>query len=171
MKPSNQRAQRMTNGNSKSQRWTRSAHRTWGALAALLFFTHAAGATLPASQRVVDYAALAGPAVSSARFTRLLGWHDVPQSATSLGPMQLIVQSDLKRAVLITFFSPCYALDFNVQIGISSFGRQISAGFDKVLLPHHESCRIKTLQPLDVKAMRAAEKAARSGLGGPKLAR
>ena len=67
----------------------------------------------------------------------------------------------MKNAYLLTLYSPCRDLDYSVEIALTSSGHQLSAGFDKVLVPGHESCRIKTIQPIDVKAMRVAEKAAR----------
>ena len=109
----------------------------------------------------VDYNALAGASVNSVLFTRLMGWHAVDATSRAAGTTQLIVQTGMKKAYLLTLYSPCRDLDFSIQIALTSSGHQLSAGFDKVLIPGHESCRIKTIQPIDVKAMRAAEKAVR----------
>jgi hypothetical protein len=131
-------------------------------LAALLVITRSAAAVAPnVEPGKVNYAALAGEPISTVQFTRLMAWHDVDTSPSDLGPTQLIVQTGVTRALLLTLYSPCRDLDFSIEIGLTSFGHQLSAGFDKVLVPGHQSCRIKTIQALDVKAMRAAEKAAR----------
>ncbi len=119
------------------------------------------GRTAAAKPEKVDYNALAGASVNSVLFTRLMGWHSVDATYRAAGPTQLVVQTGMKNAYLLTLYSPCRDLDFSIQIALTSSGHQLSAGFDKVLIPGHESCRIKTIQPIDVKAMRAAEKAAR----------
>jgi hypothetical protein len=113
-----------------------------------------------AAAESVDYNALAGKAVSSAFFSSLMGWQEV-KPKNNAWPSQLIVQTSPRRALLLTLFGPCQDLDFSIAIGISSSNQRISAGFDKVLLPHLPPCRIKTIQPIDVKAMRAAQKQAR----------
>lgn len=109
----------------------------------------------------VDYNALAGESVNTVFFSSLSGWQAVDATATGYGPTQLIVHTGVSKAYLLTLYAPCRDLDFSVQIAVTSAGHQLSAGFDKILIPHHESCRIKTIQPIDFKAMRAAEKAAR----------
>ena len=119
--------------------------------------------TAAAERAKVDYNALAGASVNSVMFTRLMGWHAVDATSRASGPTQIIVQTGMKNAYLLTLYSPCQDLDFSIKIALTSSGHQLSAGFDKVLVPGHESCRIKTIQPIDVKAMRAAEKAVRLG--------
>ncbi len=109
----------------------------------------------------VDYSALAGKSVNTVFFSSLSGWQPVDATATGYGPTQIIVHTGVSKAYLLTLFAPCRDLDFSVQIAVTSLGNQLSAGFDKILIPRHESCRIKTIQPIDFKAMRAAEKAAR----------
>jgi Family of unknown function (DUF6491) len=113
-----------------------------------------------AAAELVDYNALAGKPVTSAFFSSLMGWQEVKPKNSSW-PNQLIVQTSPRKALLLTLFGPCQDLDFSIAIGLSSSNRRISAGFDKVLLPNLPPCRIKTIQPIDVKAMRAAEKQAR----------
>ncbi len=138
-------------------------------LVALLVLGRSAAGLDTSDPGKVDYAALAGAPLRSVQFTRLTGWHDVEAKPSGLGPSQLIVQIGMKRALLLTLYAPCRDLDFSVEIGVTSFGHQLSAGFDKVLVqgqhlsgPPASSCRIKTIQAIDVKAMRAAEKAARA---------
>ena len=119
------------------------------------------GGTAAAARAKVDYNALAGASVNSVMFTRLMGWHAVDATSRAPGPTQIIVQTGMKNAYLLTLYSPCRDLDYSIEIALTSSGHQLSAGFDKVLIPGHESCRIKTIQPINVKAMRVAEKAAR----------
>ena len=119
------------------------------------------GRTAAAKAAQVDYNALAGASVNTVFFSSLMGWHAVDATATALGPTQIIVQTGIKKAYVLTLYAPCRDLDFSVQIRLTSSGRQLSAGFDKILIPHRQSCRIRTIQPIEVKAMRAAEKAAR----------
>ena len=118
------------------------------------------GRTAAAKSTQVDYNALAGKSVNTAFFTSLMGWHAV-DSTSAYGPTQIVVQTGMKNAYLLTLYSECRDLDFSVQIALTSSGHRLSAGFDKILIPNRQSCRIKTIQPIDVKAMRAAEKAAR----------
>ena len=119
------------------------------------------GQTAAAKAAKVDYNALAGESVNTVFFSSLMGWHAVDATATGLGPTQIVVQTGIKKAYLLTLYAPCRDLDFSVQIALTSSGHQLSAGFDKILIPNRQSCRIKTIQPINVKAMRAAEKAAR----------
>ena len=118
------------------------------------------GRTAAAKAAQVDYNALAGASVNTAFFSSLTGWHAV-DSNSAYGPTQLVIQTSIKNAYLLTLYSECRDLDFSVQIALTSSGHQLSAGFDKILIPNRPSCRIKTIQPINVKAMRAAEKAAR----------
>jgi hypothetical protein len=121
----------------------------------LLAYSRIAAAAEP-----VDYNAIAGKPVESAFFSSLMGWQEVKPKSPGW-PTQLIVQTSPRKALLLTLFGPCQDLDFSIAIGLSSSNQRISAGFDKVLLPHLPPCRIKTIQPMDVKTMRAAEKQAR----------
>ena len=132
-------------------------------------FTLVSCAEVPANKTAarksagVDYNALAGKSVNTVFFSSLSGWQAVDATATGYGPTQIIVHTGVSKAYLLTLYAPCRDLDFSVQIAVTSSGHQLSAGFDKILIPRHESCRIKTIQPLDYKAMRAAEKALRLG--------
>ncbi len=120
-----------------------------------------AAKTAARKSSAVDYNALAGESVNTVFFSSLTGWQAVDATATGYGPTQIIVHTGVSKAYLLTLFAPCRDLDFSVQIAVTSSGNQLGAGFDKILIPRHESCRIKTIQPLDYKAMRAAEKTAR----------
>jgi Family of unknown function (DUF6491) len=96
---------------------------------------------------------LAEAPVSGFNFTRLQGWQ-------ALGDSHLIVQVAQKRAYLLTLSHPCRELDYQLQIGLSSFGSRVQAGFEYVLVPddigsHADQtrCRIHKIQPIAVKAL------------------
>lgn len=96
---------------------------------------------------------LAEAPVSGFNFTRLQGWQ-------AIGDSHLIVQVGQKRAYLLTLSHPCRELDYQIQIGISSFGQRVQAGFEYVLLqdpsaPHGQQsrCRIHQIQPIAIKAL------------------
>ncbi len=104
--------------------------------------------------RNVDYQKFASEPVSSMRFfVRLYSWQAIDDE-------RLIVQTKPKQGYLLTLFSPCFDLDFQHSIGLSSFGNTVSAGFDRVLLANKQSCRIKTIQPIDIKELNQARKLA-----------
>jgi Family of unknown function (DUF6491) len=103
----------------------------------------------------LNYQAFAKPPIRSMQFFRLHSWQ-------SIDDRQLIVETTPKKAYLLTLFSPCRELDFAITIGLTSFGNTVSAGFDRVVVQNDPSCRIKTIQPLDLKLMNAARKAARA---------
>lgn len=96
---------------------------------------------------------LAEEPVSGFNFTRLQGWQ-------ALGDSHLIVQVAGKRAYLLTLSHPCLELDYQIQIGLSSFGSRVQAGFEYVLVPDDigsharlERCRIHKIQPIAIRAL------------------
>ena len=118
-----------------------------------------------ASTRISDadkralYAAHAGAPVSSFRyFGSLNGW-------TPIGNDAVAVWTKPSEAWLLDLYGPCNDLGFSPVIGVTSNMNQVSAGFDKVLTRGAGAmdipCRIKTIRPLDVKAIRQAEKTMR----------
>jgi hypothetical protein len=128
-------------------------------LIALGFFSGlwlSACASLPNSQPKIDYLALADAPVSSMQYFSLSGWQSIDER-------HLIVHTNARKAYVMTLFSDCRNLDYAIGIGLSGFGNSVSAGFDYVLVKHEPACRIKTIQPIDVKKMRAAETARRNG--------
>lgn len=127
--------------------------------ATVLFACGACASTKPARANV-DYSKLAGEPVESMYYTRLIGWHAVDTRRPVAD--QLIVQTTTKRAYLLSLYGPCQDLDFSLVIGLTHFAHRVSAGFDHVIVSKHSRCRIKTIQPIDVKAMRAAQKLART---------
>ena len=124
-----------------------------GALAVLTL--SACASTRP----TIDYEQLAGPSVSSVRFNRLHNWQPINDT-------QLVIWTDLRSPVLVNLSFPCRELDFNHSIGVTSFGHQIVAGFDKVIVDGDPACRIKSLHRLDPKALRAAQKQVRDAKRG-----
>jgi hypothetical protein len=67
------------------------------------------------------------------------------------------------RAYLLELASECEELEYAHAIGFEGSGPNVSAGFDsvRVLSPSariHIPCRIRTIQPLDVPAIREAER-------------
>ncbi|CBA16563.1 DUF6491 family protein [Xanthomonas albilineans] len=67
----------------------------------------------------------------------------------------------------LKFAGRCKDLDFAPSIAITHFGSEISTRFDDVLVlgggptTIRLPCRIERIRPLDVKALRASEKALR----------
>jgi len=90
-------------------------------------------------------------------FGRLNGW-------TPLGDDALAVWTKPSEGYLLELSGPCQDLDYAMAITITQFGNRVSARFDDVVpvgagtagikIP----CRIQTIRPLDVKALRASQK-------------
>jgi hypothetical protein len=90
-------------------------------------------------------------------FGRLNGW-------TPLGDGALAVWTKPSEGYLLELSGPCQDLDYAMAISITQFGSRVSARFDDVIplgsgtasikIP----CRIETIRPLDVKALRASQK-------------
>lgn len=109
------------------------------------------------SERLALYQAHAGAPVSSFKyFGSLNGW-------TELGDSALAVWTKPSEAWLLSLSGPCMDLSFAPAISVTNMMGQVSARFDRVIV-HGGSpsmripCQIKTIQPLDVKALRASEK-------------
>ncbi len=90
-------------------------------------------------------------------FGNINGW-------TPLGDSALTVWTKPSQAYLLEFGGRCPDLDFAPAISITNHMSRVSARFDDVIprgggtaaikIP----CRIQTIRPLDVKALRASEK-------------
>ncbi len=111
------------------------------------------------SEELVLAKSLAEAPVSGFNFVRLQSWH-------AIGDSHLIVQVAQKRSYLLTLSHPCRDLEYQIQIGISSFGQRVQAGFEHVLLedrsaPHGQQsrCRIHKIQPIGIKALDQARAA------------
>ena len=122
--------------------------------ASLLISLNACAANrLSNSEEVAVAKRVAEEPVSGFNFTRLQGWQALDDS-------HLIVQVAGKRAYLLTLSHPCRELDYQIQIGLSSFGSRVQAGFEYVLVPddigshaHQTRCRIHKIQPITIKAL------------------
>ena len=117
----------------------------------------ASGPRLSDSEKVALYRAHAGePVRDFSFFGRINGW-------TPLGDSALAVHTRPSEAYLLELFGPCPDLDFAQAISLSSQMSRVSAGFDSVTpvgggtgsirIP----CRIESIRPLDLGALRDAQ--------------
>ena len=102
------------------------------------------------------YRAHAGAPVRSFHFFgRLDSW-------TSLDDRTIAVWTRPSEAWLLDLDGPCNDLQFTPFIGLTSSVGTVSARFDKVLVRNtggiNLPCIIETIRPLDVKAIRQAER-------------
>ena len=82
---------------------------------------------------------------------------------TYLSPTALAVWTSPSRAWLLELDAPCRDLQYAHAIGFESRGPQVTAGFDSVVVMSRAAapyipCRIRTIQPLDVPAIRSIER-------------
>lgn len=91
-------------------------------------------------------------------FGSINGW-------TPLGDEAVAVWTKPSEAWLLDFYGSCQGIEYTPVIGLTSQMNRVSAKFDKVLVRDHSAinipCQIKQIRPLDVKAIRSAEKTAR----------
>jgi len=129
-----------------------------GLMLAALLGGCASGSKLSGTEKLALHREHAGAPVNSFRyFGSLTGW-------TPLGDTALAVWTRPSEAYLLELTGPCQDLDFAPAIGITNHMGQVSTRFDDVLV-HTRSmpgprmpCRIQTIRPLDVKALRASQK-------------
>ena len=126
-------------------------------LAATLLAGCATG-NLSTAERLALYRAHAGEPVKDFRYLgHLNGW-------TPVGDSALAVWTKPNEAYLLEFAGRCQDLEYAAAISITQFANRVNARFDDVLPvgPGTSSikipCRIDTIRPLDVKALRASEK-------------
>ncbi len=129
-------------------------------VAAMLALTLAGCATtgkLSSDERLQLYRSHAGAPVNSFKyFGSLNGW-------TELGDSALAVWTRPNEAWLLNLGGPCMDLSYAPAITVTNMMGQVSARFDRVIVHGsgpmaHVPCRIESIQPLDVKALRASEK-------------
>ncbi len=128
-----------------------------------LVFALAACVTNPAqreAERRALYTAHAGAPVSSFRyFGSLNGW-------TPLGDAAIAVWTRPNQAYLLSFSGRCPDLDFASAISVSSQFSTVYAKFDKVVVLNRGTmsipCHIREIRPLDIKAIRQAEREMRA---------
>jgi len=113
---------------------------------------------LSSSERLELYRAHAGAPVKDFQyFGSLNGW-------TELGDSALAVWTRPSEAWLLSLSGPCMDLSYAPAISVTNMMGRVSAKFDRVIVRGGSPgmapipCRIDTIQPLDVKALRASEK-------------
>ena len=120
---------------------------------ALVLAACASGRGLEDNQKLALYRAHAGEPVSAFRYLgRMDRWE-------SLGDTALAVWTRPREAWLLELGAPCPGMNFAIAIGLTSHTGQVSARFDDVLVQDatpNVPCRIQTIRPLDVDALRAA---------------
>lgn len=131
------------------------------AIGVLTIATLAACATagkLTDSERLALYRGHAGAPVRSFQyFNALNGW-------TELGDSALAVWTKPNEAWLLELGGPCMDLSYAPAISVTNMMGQVSARFDKVIVLGANPgigripCRIESIRPVDVKAVRASEK-------------
>ena len=99
-----------------------------------------------------------GEPVSSFNFFGSInGW-------SPLGDSALAVWTRPSEAWLLSLSGPCMDLSYAPAIGVTNMMGRVSARFDRVIVRGVNRdmapmpCRIATIQPLDVKALRISEK-------------
>ena len=99
----------------------------------------------------------AAPVQSFRYFSRIDGW-------TPLGDSAVAIWTRPNEAYLLEVDGPCPDLDFALAIGVTSQSGTVYSRFDKVI-PRTSAggvepmpCRIRQIRPLDVKAIKSAEK-------------
>lgn len=126
--------------------------------AAVLATAGCATAGMSDADKLAMYRDHAGEPVGSFNyFGRINGW-------TSLGDSALAVWTKPSEAWLLDLYGPCQGLEYTPVISLTSQFNRVSAKFDKVVAHGSDSieipCRIDEIRPLDVKAIRQAEKTA-----------
>ena len=123
-----------------------------------------AGCATNPGQRDADklalYSAHAGAPVDKFRYYGSISrW-------TSLGDEALAIWSRPNQAWLLDLTGPCPDLDYAHAISLTNSFGQVSARFDKVIVlnrdAHNMPCHIAQIRPLDVQAIKQAERAERA---------
>jgi len=127
-------------------------------LAAVALAGCATTGRLSSSERLELYRAHAGAPVKDFQyFGSLNGW-------TELGDSALAVWTKPSEAWLLSLSGPCMDLSYAPAISVTNMMGRVSAKFDRVIVRGGSPgmapipCRIDTIQPLDVKTLRASEK-------------
>ena len=127
-------------------------------MASLLLGGCATAGKLSSGERLELYRAHAGAPVRDFQyFGSLNGW-------TELGDKALVVWTRPNEAWLLNLDGPCMDLPYAPAISVTNMMGRVSARFDRVIVRGVNRdmapmpCRIATIQPLDVKALRISEK-------------
>ena len=102
------------------------------------------------SQRLALYQDAASEPVKSFHFWQMHRWEP-------LGREHLAVWTRLDTAYLIEVQAPCSGLDFTQTVGLSSTQNRVFSKFDDVRF-ENQRCRIAEIRPVDVAALKQAEK-------------
>ena len=129
------------------------------ALLAVLATACATGASRSDGERLALYSAHAGAPVNKFRYYGSLN------SWTGLGDDALAVWTRPSEAWLLNLSGPCPDLEFAHAITVSNTFNMVSARLDSVTVHGTGTmqipCRIEQIRPIDVQALRAAEREAR----------
>jgi hypothetical protein len=128
-------------------------------LAALVFALSACATDrISEVERLALYRAHAGPPVRSFRYLSQI------DSWTPLGNSTVAIWTRPNEAYLLDVDGPCPELDFAQAISLTSQFGIVHSRFDKVIPltsaggPEPVPCHIRQIRPLDVKALKSAEK-------------
>ena len=109
------------------------------------------------TDRLALYDAHAGAPVKQIRFYNAMGWDRIDDE-------HVLLNMRPKETWLLKVSGPC--LDWgsaSPTLRLSSSGAYVMAKFDRILTEGSPvSCRIEEIRPIDVKAVRAAQDAARA---------
>ena len=122
--------------------------------------SEARGRRLSDAERTAIYVDNAGASVDSIPFFgSYSGW-------TSLDDSHIALWTGPSKAFLIEVYGPCIGLDYANTIRFDSRIGRLSAKFDRIYVGGMGvspiGCQIKEIRPLDIKAVRVAEKDARA---------
>ena len=129
--------------------------------AALLIAGCSTAGNLRDEDRLALYVAHAGAPVTSIHFAgRLDGW-------TPLGDEHVALWTRPSQAYLIRFVGSCPDVEFATELAVSSQFHTVHSRFDTITPigggAAGMGCRIGEIRPVDVKAVKADEKALRDG--------
>jgi hypothetical protein len=110
-------------------------------------------------EKLEIYRTHAGAPVDSFQyFGSINGW-------TPLGDSAIAIWTRPSQAYLLDLYGPCSDIEYTPVISISNRMGRVYSRFDKVMVRNRGSidmpCNIKQIRPLDVKAIKQAEKVAR----------
>lgn len=131
---------------------------------ALLAITACATTRESDADKLARYTAFAGPPVASIRYGSAGS-----QGFDVVDDRHVVLDVRPREAYLLRIDGPCLAYERgSPTLGISSQLGRISAGFDRVTAASQPgmSCIIREIRPIDLKALRAAERPAPAQASG-----
>ena len=110
------------------------------------------------ADRLALYEAHAGAPVNQIRYLEPMGWDRIDDQ-------HVVLMMRPNESWLLTLSGPCLAWNRGSPfLGLSSFNGMTLSRLDKVVVSGSQlSCMIQEIRPLDVKALRDAERARREG--------